>query len=232
MHVFACKIPQKVSSNLHRRSANRDTKDLRSSQAAIASFHALQASNSSKSSKMKPTRETCLYHQSKPFASNKNYGCYCACAQRLCWWIVGNLGKIPAKKGPALQIIVNKKQMKMFQDFQQGLKRIWSTIAHWPQVFMNTGLTQDRFLTSIEWIGAFEDCFYQLFLWLRWIENIRISRQYILSRFWKAILTSIKYNQLRKKLQCLYENQMSNNFLKTDDLKKYMNCKLKLHSKR
>ena len=114
--------------------------------------------------------------------------------------------------------------MKMFQDFNRVSNGFGLTIEHWPQVFMNTGLTQHRFVTSIGWIAGFQDCFYRLFLWLRWIENI-------LSRFWKAILTSIKYNQQRKKLQCLYENQMSNNFLKTDVLKKYMNCKLKLHSK-
>ena len=114
--------------------------------------------------------------------------------------------------------------MKMFQDFNRVSNGFGLTIEHWPQVSMNTGLTQDRFVTSIGWIGGFQDCFYQLFLWLRWIENI-------LSRFWKAILTSIKYNQQRKKLQSLYENQMSNNFLKKDVLKKYMNCKLKLHSK-
>ena len=34
-----------------------------------------------------------------------------------------------------------------------------------------------------------------------------------------------------EKLQCLYENPMSNNFRKTAILKKNMNCKLKLHSK-
>ena len=33
-----------------------------------------------------------------------------------------------------------------------------------------------------------------------------------------------------KKLQCLYENLMSNNFRITDIPKKNMNCKLKLHS--
>ena len=43
-----------------------------------------------------------------------------------------------------------------------------------------------------------------------------------------AILTS---RQPREKLQCLYENLMSNNFRKTAILKKNMNCKLKLHSK-
>ena len=37
--------------------------------------------------------------------------------------------------------------------------------------------------------------------------------------------------QTREKLQCLYENPMSNNFRKTDFLEKNMNCKLKLHSK-
>ena len=35
----------------------------------------------------------------------------------------------------------------------------------------------------------------------------------------------------RERLQCLYENLMSNNFLKTAVLKKNINCKLKLHSK-
>ena len=44
-----------------------------------------------------------------------------------------------------------------------------------------------------------------------------------------AILTS---RQRREKLQCLYENPMSNNFRKTADCSgKNMNCKLKLHSK-
>ena len=43
-----------------------------------------------------------------------------------------------------------------------------------------------------------------------------------------AILTS---RQTREKLQCFYENLMSNNFRKTDFLEKKMNCKLKLHSK-
>ena len=45
-----------------------------------------------------------------------------------------------------------------------------------------------------------------------------------------AFLTS---RQTREKLQCLYENLMSNNFGKTRTavLKKNMNCKLKLHSK-
>ena len=42
-----------------------------------------------------------------------------------------------------------------------------------------------------------------------------------------AILTS---RQTRQKLQCLYENLMSNHFPKTAVLKKYINCKLKLHS--
>ena len=43
-----------------------------------------------------------------------------------------------------------------------------------------------------------------------------------------AILTS---RQTREKLQCLYENPVSNNFRKTAVLEKNMNCKLKLHSK-
>ena len=43
-----------------------------------------------------------------------------------------------------------------------------------------------------------------------------------------AILTS---RQPREKLQCLYENLISNNFRKTAILKKNMNCKQKLHSK-
>ena len=42
-----------------------------------------------------------------------------------------------------------------------------------------------------------------------------------------AILTS---RQMREKLQCLFENLMSNNFRKTTVLKKNMNCKLKRHS--
>ena len=42
-----------------------------------------------------------------------------------------------------------------------------------------------------------------------------------------AILTS---RQMREKLQCLYENLMSNNFRRTAVLKKNMICKLKLHS--
>ena len=43
-----------------------------------------------------------------------------------------------------------------------------------------------------------------------------------------AILTS---RQMREKLQCLYENLMSNNFHKRALLKKKkMICKLKLHS--
>ena len=42
-----------------------------------------------------------------------------------------------------------------------------------------------------------------------------------------AILTS---RQTREKLQCLYENLISNNFRKMAALKKTMNCKLKLHS--
>ena len=36
---------------------------------------------------------------------------------------------------------------------------------------------------------------------------------------------------MREKLQCLYENPMSNNFRKTAVLEKNMDCKLKLHSK-
>ena len=44
-----------------------------------------------------------------------------------------------------------------------------------------------------------------------------------------AILTS---RQTREKLQCLYENPMSNNFRKTAECpRKNMNCKLKLHNK-
>ena len=43
-----------------------------------------------------------------------------------------------------------------------------------------------------------------------------------------AILTS---RQTCEKLQCLYENLMSNNFRKTVFLKKKINCKLKLQSK-
>ena len=43
-----------------------------------------------------------------------------------------------------------------------------------------------------------------------------------------AILTS---RQPCEKLQCLYENLMSNNFRKTAILEKNMNCKIKLHSK-
>ena len=41
-----------------------------------------------------------------------------------------------------------------------------------------------------------------------------------------AVLTS---RQTREKLQCLYENLMSNNFRKTAVLNK-KNCQLKLHS--
>ena len=41
-----------------------------------------------------------------------------------------------------------------------------------------------------------------------------------------AILTG---RQTRKKLQCLYEKLMSNNFHRTAVLKKNRNCKLKLH---
>ena len=37
--------------------------------------------------------------------------------------------------------------------------------------------------------------------------------------------------QKREKLQCLYENLMSNNFRKTAVLTKNINCKLKLQSK-
>ena len=43
-----------------------------------------------------------------------------------------------------------------------------------------------------------------------------------------AILTVAR--ETREKLQCLYENLMSNNFHRTPVLKKNMNCKLKLHS--
>ena len=43
-----------------------------------------------------------------------------------------------------------------------------------------------------------------------------------------AILTS---RQMCEKLQCLYENPMSNNFHKTAVLKKNINCKLKLKAK-
>ena len=43
----------------------------------------------------------------------------------------------------------------------------------------------------------------------------------------EPILTS---RQLREKLQCLYENLMSNNFREKAVLKKKMNCTLKLHS--
>ena len=39
--------------------------------------------------------------------------------------------------------------------------------------------------------------------------------------FRRHILTS---RQTGEKLQCLYENQMSNNFRKTAFLKKYINC--------
>ena len=42
------------------------------------------------------------------------------------------------------------------------------------------------------------------------------------------ILTS---RQTREKLQCLYENLMSNDFRKTASSEKNMICKLKLHSK-
>ena len=41
----------------------------------------------------------------------------------------------------------------------------------------------------------------------------------------------LKSRQPREKLQCLYENLMSNNFRQTAVLKKIINCKLKLHSK-
>ena len=44
----------------------------------------------------------------------------------------------------------------------------------------------------------------------------------------EAILTS---RQPREKLQCLYENLMSNNFCKTAVLKRNINCKLKLQRK-
>ena len=43
----------------------------------------------------------------------------------------------------------------------------------------------------------------------------------------EAILTR---RQPREKLQCLYENIMSNNFSETAVLKKKLNCKLTLHS--
>ena len=42
-----------------------------------------------------------------------------------------------------------------------------------------------------------------------------------------AILPS---RQTHEKLQCLYENRISNNFRKTAVLKKNVICKLKLHS--
>lgn len=65
---------------------------------------AWQLENGRNLSKMKPASHTstCLY-QSKPFASEKYYGCYCACVQRPFQWLVGNFGKFPAKKGPTLQ---------------------------------------------------------------------------------------------------------------------------------
>ena len=40
----------------------------------------------------------------------------------------------------------------------------------------------------------------------------------------------LKSRRTHEKLQCLYEDLMSNNFRKTASFKKYMNCKLKLHS--
>ena len=43
-----------------------------------------------------------------------------------------------------------------------------------------------------------------------------------------AMLTS---RQMCEKLQCFYENLMSNNFHKTAVLEKNINCKLKLQSK-
>ena len=43
----------------------------------------------------------------------------------------------------------------------------------------------------------------------------------------EAILTS---RQPREKLQCLYENLLSNNFRKTPIMEKKGNCKLTLHS--
>ena len=42
-----------------------------------------------------------------------------------------------------------------------------------------------------------------------------------------AVLTN---REMREKLQCLYENLMSNNFRRTGVLKENINCKLKLHS--
>jgi len=54
--------------------------------------------------------------------------------------------------------------------------------------------------------------------WRRLIELVTV---------FDAILTS---RQTREKLQCLYENLMSNNFRKTAVLKKNIDCKLKLYS--
>ena len=58
--------------------------------------------------------------------------------------------------------------------------------------------------------------------------NVHAWKRIDLAAVFDAILTS---RQTREKLQCLYENLMSNNFRKTAVLKKkYMNFKLKLHS--
>ena len=58
-------------------------------------------------------------------------------------------------------------------------------------------------------------------------EGTTLSRRIDLVTVFDAILTS---RETREKLQCLYENLMSNNFRRTAFLKKNMGCKLKRHS--
>ena len=66
----------------------------------------------------------------------------------------------------------------------------------------------------------------QLMLRAAFIDNMRPRIDLVTVS--KAILPS---RQPRKKLQCLHENLMSNNFRKMAVQKKNMNCKLKLQSK-
>ena len=70
--------------------------------------------------------------------------------------------------------------------------------------------------------------------------NRVVCRVFSLSRLFKPLFLTdrvtvseaiLKSRQPPEKLQCLYENLMSNNFRKTAFLNKNMNCKLKLRSK-
>ena len=49
-------------------------------------------------------------------------------------------------------------------------------------------------------------------------------------RYVTVLEANLTRRQPREKLQCLYENLMSNNFCKTAFLKKKMNCELTIRS--